>query len=125
MLFEVELSGYPPKKKYDTEEWLSVLDFIFTLNQNRRYGIVHPSPFKISPRTINLAKKIEQDLGIYVFPVIFRNYPGRHQRSAGAWNFYMFTSRLLSIGTCDTIQMLLRKNVKLEILERTDEFLAV
>ena len=50
--------------------------------------------------SLKLAKRIKEELGIEVEPIINRTYSGSIQRSGGAWSWFMYrTDRAGDVGS--------------------------
>ena len=47
---------------------------------------------------LRLAKRIKEELGIEVEPIIHRSYAGHIERSCGAWSWWMFRTNKGGIG---------------------------
>lgn len=95
---------------YNTETWSIVISTLKRKNRVSKEKVI------VTPESIKLAQKIKKELGIDVFPAIIRTRAGFSQKSNGAWSFYMLMPNLLDIGSCETVNYLLKKNVKFELL---------
>ena len=64
---------------------------------------------KPSKLALKLAKRIEEELGIEVEPIIHRTYAGYIERSCGAWSWWMLgTEGIRDVGSQDTATKVLK-----------------
>lgn len=96
--------------KYDKKEWDKVIETLYMENL-RRTNEHHI----ISINAITFANKIQDDLNILVFPIIFRTYAGKWLKSCGAFLWEMYTIDLQKIGGCDKVSEYLKKHNKMSI----------
>lgn len=77
-----------------------------TFKWNRRWVV------KKAPQITTLSLKLEKrlaSLGIRVIPKINRLYPGRNQRSAGAWSWFVRTrDNMTDVGSCWTVTQIVK-----------------
>jgi hypothetical protein len=102
-------------EKYDSDKWEEVINYIWdimniNLHKNHKDWI-------ISKRSEELAKKIEKDLGICVFPIIFRTYAGKWLKAGGAFIWYMYTINLKEVGSCSEVSKFLKKSNRISTID--------
>ena len=88
---------------FDEKEWKEVIDF------------AHKKGLKVTNNSILLSKKIYEQVGILVYPILFRTYASRGMLANGAFTWTMYKRNMQEVGSIDTVKVCLRKDKKLVV----------
>jgi len=77
---------------------------------------------KITKNSTLLSKKIYEQIGFLVYPVIFRTYAGHRLLSSGAFSWTMYQKNGKEIGSIETVKTCLRKDKILVISTTWKDF---
>lgn len=88
---------------FDEVEWKEVIDYLKLKGQ------------KVTNNSILLSKKIYEQTGIMVYPIVFRTYASAGMLANGAFSWTMYQKNGKEVGSIDTVKTCLRKDKKLVV----------
>ena len=102
------------------KDQISVLndDFLNSFNLDRLNYCIFRADQKelnITKNSLRLSKKIYNELGLKVFPIIFRTYAGRNLKSGGAFVWMMYLEDGREVGSISKVSDFFKKDVELYV----------
>ena len=88
---------------FESDEWDNIKE------------IVERKKLKITINAVKLSRKIYEETGLLVYPVIFRTYASRNMLMAGAFSWTMYQKNEKEVGSIDTVSTCLKKNKQLVV----------
>jgi len=98
--------------KYDSNKWEEVINYISDLMKVQK-----SKQWYISKQAIKIANRIESELNINVFPIIFKTYAGKWQKFSGSYLWFMYLDNAKMIGCRERASELIKKDNKIAIVK--------
>ncbi len=96
---------------FEEDSWLSNFDDSWS----EILDILSKRGYKLTSNGILLSKKIYEQTGLLVYPIICRTYASRNMLKQGAFSWTMYQKNGKEVGSIDTVRFCLLKSVSFSV----------